>query len=449
MTDKPKHKHTPSRRRKFLLWIIVPIVALIVGFMAVSPQIDAWLATDPFTPQCHFEEDRYFYVWTSLGESTERAGVIVNANGNKYWQITEAYPHAWSPDGQLFAYIAYDGALSALQILDLQTGDQKNMNLPGYHNTFNDVFTWSPDSKYLAIQADAKGEVAPLIIVDRNLDNVTRHFSNVTDIHAVHWSPDSQKIVVVQASATHDIPDVMLDILTDEMWGMTNIPDYFSFVSWRNEREILFNSAPLQIFKYGLADQTSSLWIDGIIPSDYHSMSIDKSFAIVESGKEHTLYHLSESNRPIQVPEPPFFPSEFLGNKLYSGDSENSYFYDLEIDYSLTIPRTEDDFDWRWIELSPSNNYISYEVGPAPFIDIGILDINTLQELEHPYPTIPLPEWVELDGQEWLTYIVQLDTKSPMINLYLYNPNNHHRCIAYTFKVDMIYFQSWQPKQYE
>lgn len=41
MTDKPKRKRTPNRRRKFLLWVIVPIVVLIVGFMAVSPQIDA------------------------------------------------------------------------------------------------------------------------------------------------------------------------------------------------------------------------------------------------------------------------------------------------------------------------------------------------------------------------------------------------------------------------
>ena len=62
----------------------------------MTSQINAWLASDPFTPQCHFEQDRLFATGhplrlTSINKGQyERIGDVRNID-----QIS------WSPDGTM------------------------------------------------------------------------------------------------------------------------------------------------------------------------------------------------------------------------------------------------------------------------------------------------------------------------------------------------------------
>lgn len=96
ITNRPKRKNTPQRHRRFLPVTILPIVMLMLGLMVMSPQIEAWLANDPFTPPCQLEQDRLF----ATGHPIQLASI----NQGQYDPIDDAgsiRQISWSPDGTL------------------------------------------------------------------------------------------------------------------------------------------------------------------------------------------------------------------------------------------------------------------------------------------------------------------------------------------------------------
>jgi hypothetical protein len=148
MTDKPKRKNTPNRRGKFLLMIVLPSVALITGFMALSPQIDAWLATDPFMPQCHFEEDRLFATGYPLRLTSTNLGQYEDIEIDNIVGIHIK----WSPDGNYIAYTIFgaDGRPFESMILS-PTGE-----ILYEFEDWTAGLQWSSDSRYVTYNQSNK-----------------------------------------------------------------------------------------------------------------------------------------------------------------------------------------------------------------------------------------------------------------------------------------------------
>ena len=137
INDKPKRKNTPSRQRKVLLFFMLPIVALIAGLMALSPQIDA---QEMDTPQCHFEEDRLFI--------TGHPYQLTSINRGQYeplWDSGAISQLRWSPDGTMFT--ARD-PMDSDEMTNLMLVSADGEVLQRIEKDVSSSVNWSHDSRY-------------------------------------------------------------------------------------------------------------------------------------------------------------------------------------------------------------------------------------------------------------------------------------------------------------
>jgi len=79
-----------------LIFLLMTLILLcIAGGIVLTPQVETWLATDPFTPQCHFDEDRLFATGDPITIHS------VNQGQNTLVELDTSYYNSyWSPDGQ-------------------------------------------------------------------------------------------------------------------------------------------------------------------------------------------------------------------------------------------------------------------------------------------------------------------------------------------------------------
>jgi len=430
-SDKPKRKNSPNRRRKFLLMIVLPMVALIVGFMALSPQIDSWLATDPFTPQCHFEEDRLFLTNEPIELHSINDGLI-----QEFPELNNVDEASWSPDGQYFVaqnykfpdevqgatvisaqgeevaqasfwvarrgtewssnslYFAY-GAADYDQIFDVQAGqDIKLMNFlsDGY-----DIPTWSPNGRFKAFIGGHN-----LTIVDlMNESSVSTSIDGVL----VGWSTDSQYAYFTGKNRLYQY-DIIHDMLTELF--------YF----------------PYEIYTppYPKVRQTVSKM------SPNHSkilVSLEDKFTFVIELEPFTVREIHSFQSPERI--------------LWHPDSQHLIIIDGSIGYVSSKPdkvllyNIEDD-TFRQLNLktsddvwvSPTGQYLSYVVGGTNFEakTRRIYNVHTNEDtLVGEFKYNNWDRWLHHNGKDYLVILqaINEDSSHPLI-AYIIDPEDNSKC---------------------
>ncbi|MDX1994680.1 MAG: hypothetical protein SF029_20015 [bacterium] len=104
---------------------------------------------------------------------------------------------AWSADGRRLAYVTFDGARSAIHILELASQEAQVVARWG---EFITGLSWSPDGRMLAFYSVRERSFSLVALwVDGEASSLPRLLSNVTmDItKAMVWSPDSRRIAFV------------------------------------------------------------------------------------------------------------------------------------------------------------------------------------------------------------------------------------------------------------
>lgn len=101
----------------------------------------------------------------------------------------------WSPDGKWLAYRSIE--TGGLQVADVGTGEVKAIYTADRENEHNVTsFTWSPDSRFLAVLDEVFYESTDLIIVDAERENVAVQLidSSINWVNAPQWSPTNNQI---------------------------------------------------------------------------------------------------------------------------------------------------------------------------------------------------------------------------------------------------------------
>ena len=408
-TDKPKHKRTPSRRRKFLLMIVLPIVALMLGFVALSPQIDTWLATDPFTPQCQFEQDHVF----ESGDPLD----FVSINSGEIHALTdlelESLTTALSPDGQYILTpltYSFDEPDVSINVLSAD-GDVLYM-LTSEFPIFPSL--WSPDSRYFVYLARNE-QYDGLVYLLFNIENgqTTDYGIRADDSYFVSWSPDGQYLLAFQdvewtksdgstgeseawavAKLSTIDPNTAYESL---VWTTKDEPD--TYIGWSTDSKGFYGIAGDRIIKYDIESGQSSDVMR--LPKVFDiNPTIDLEFFYSAEREQLTIRNY------VQWP---------LHINLRSQEITE-----------ISLPPLRQ-YEFR---VSPDGRYIIFEAG----INLKgenryrLFDFETLQtisnfELHARY----LPRWIRADEQDYLL-INEGQPDQSEYKTYLWNPSTDQRC---------------------
>jgi TolB protein len=98
---------------------------------------------------------------------------------------------AWSPDGQMLAYVSFENQHAAIYLQDLRSGQR---TLVASYPGVNSAPAFAPDGQRLALtlSKDGNSEIYVLDLVSRELRRVTDHFAIDTE---PAWSPDGQQLL--------------------------------------------------------------------------------------------------------------------------------------------------------------------------------------------------------------------------------------------------------------
>ena len=344
--NKAKRKNNPNRRRKVLLMIVLPMVALIASFMALSPQIEAWLATDPFTPQCHFETDRVFVAgyFAKLGSLNSGISEV------SYLEETGTIPFKLSPDGNYLIHNTVDGInlLSRIEITEL-------VNLTEIKSPIADT-QWSPNSRYVAFSQYHPSY--PYRILDVSSSEIVYEFQLIGS--GLIWSPDSRYILYLSEEGWQS-----LDTTT---WEIINLPpiDSFKVPEWASDSKSYYYKYENSQYEYHLNTYQSSkileLPVDDVI---WSIDSFDRKYAVLYDQTSRYILYDYQNSESIQLE----VGSKFLmwlpnhnsfmysisdnfeeANHLYRFDADSQVSTDLNIIYYARISA----------DISPSRQYIPY-----------------------------------------------------------------------------------------
>jgi|GEM_PF-2480941 len=427
--DKPKRKNTPNRRRKFLLMIVLPMGVLIVGFMALSPQIDAWLATDPFTPQCHFEEDRLFL--------TGEPATLASFNDGQYNTFnSRAYrPQRWSPDGRYYIHVK-DADVRTIAVSTYDGTEVFSLSDP---QLAYDSWFWSPNSRMLlySTNTQAISQLRIFEIIDNTVEEVTLLDFAPTDFpghqlilssqNADHtnptlgWSSDgryiafdykSQMMLIDTGSRTLVVLDITVPMYPVPSWG-SNTVFYFVDGQILKRYDISTNvmldlttiprEAPVRINMYGKT-----------------------TLGIYHEDRKLSLYHIP-TDRWIWVGS-----AEWLigSNKIIYTQQKDIDSYDyLQLD--LTTGQSTLLFENRIIfgfVIAPSGHY--YLSTEFYLLDryISSIDNNSSVQKINSDKSAKL-SWFSHQGQDWL---LAQETKANLVDgvymTYVIHPETMSRC---------------------
>jgi hypothetical protein len=439
--DKPKRKNSPRRRhRRFLPMTLLPIVTLIAGFMALSPQIDAWLVSDPFTPPCHFEEDRLFATGhplrlTSINqgqyESIDDAGLIrqiswspdgtmltaLDPNSNKdneavlmsaEGDILHAFEEdvystpLWSEDGQS---IEFSGGLSSYHI-NIETWETESWIVPksGFRLFYSDK-SKSPNGQYAPYAVHQNdGTVSWYVknLEDGAEQSVWAEGVSVSESRIIGWSENSQflYLTVGHVLTQYDVQSHKMSVVVELPYVPTGVS-----ISPDNNMTMIYDS------------ENSAILID------INTLEM-KAFGYNTSA--YKLGWTADSRYWVY--------GELRNNSVY--DSIRVYDTVENISRKLDIPAGIDRFN---IELSPSGRYLQYinvtAIGSDSPFNYAIYDLET--DVEHAIGAYAFNHRLQLFTHEGKDYLliqkqVSADQSQPYLTT-LMNTEDFSSCkIGYT-----------------
>jgi formylglycine-generating enzyme required for sulfatase activity/WD40 repeat protein len=135
--------------------------------------------------------------WSPDGRELALSAGVWNAAENSYrWKLDGQYPYsiAWSPDGKT---VVGNGEGGALQLWDAQSGVLRDtLSSPEFSGRVASL-AWSPDSRLLACTSGNN-----TVIWDVAARRIFRRLSTGRGGNAVAWSPDGNRVAVVQSGET-------------------------------------------------------------------------------------------------------------------------------------------------------------------------------------------------------------------------------------------------------
>lgn len=149
--------------------------------MALKPQMDAWLATDPFTPQCHFEQDRFFAIGYPVTLASLNSGQYDMFNS----RVDYAYrPPRWSPDGQFHVHVKE----ADMRSMAISTYDGEEIFSISDPQLSYDGWYWSPDSQMILYSTNTQA-ISVLEVYEFTGDTFRRrNFSDfASSDFPAHW----------------------------------------------------------------------------------------------------------------------------------------------------------------------------------------------------------------------------------------------------------------------
>jgi len=387
--------------------------------MALSPQIDAWLATDPFTPQCHFEEDRLFVTGSPPELRYINQGQFEDIDDGDYSEIV------WSPNGEhvifpvnQYEYHLYSGE-ELVQIYD----DERNVSR---------VWWWSPNSKYVA----RVNEDRELIVVDFETNNSLEKFNLGELYYGPIWSPNSKYLIV------HEMDNYFLfDVENQLKYLFTPTSQITNFPVWSNNSEKIYYFKNTDLVAYDIKSDTTVKLITDIdgIAVKYIDVSPNDKHVVVHHFNNSLI--LNTQTREVQsisgfhgwLADDKILQIRTMGGMPFNKHVE---IYDLNIAQSETIYTYSQDMER--VDISPSNRFIL--IATQMFFNgltrTMMVTSFILYDTEHHQYVRDIEfkndgwlEWITQDNQDWLVIREKLNNKdtSPYLT-YMYNPAENKKC---------------------
>jgi Tol biopolymer transport system component len=123
-----------------------------------------------------------------IGTDGSGLRVLTNSKGNN------GFP-GWSPDGRRLVYRSSDGKTSRLFILDVETGESKELKTGSTHDNFP---AWSPAGDLIAFTSYRDGDYEIYTIKPDGTGLARLTHSPGNDAHCA-WSPDAKWIAFASA----------------------------------------------------------------------------------------------------------------------------------------------------------------------------------------------------------------------------------------------------------
>lgn len=427
MTDKPKRKRTPNRRRR-LLWVLLPIVTLVLGLVALSPQIEAWLATDPFTPQCEVKNHKFVIHGSNIITDFENSEII-SFDLSEYYQY-----HWWFDEQNYLIYKAFRGemypAYNSTYIMNTTTGEYEEISDSAFR--YN-VFRKSPH--YLVQGSTFNNHVHVIDVPQQELVFYSEELP-FDPYRGFAFSPDEKYLLIYGEKPE---PSTLLDLETYELRPLTGL----SVIGWFDEKHLLYQEENNAVFTHHVVTVENKKFEFESFDSDAKAEDISKRFyvksedgrwiGLLDNAGEYWLWDRDTASHYIVdlALSNPIVTARIHGKYLvvvFKGSEGIFYFYDLEtgeeypfklhdVNNSQRLISPSGEFVVEWITRAP-NDY--YQVRSP--IRHQLYTYDDLPQLTH-------DNWTTIDGHDHLLYSNPMTTDDMGDRLYyLINASSGERC---------------------
>ncbi|GEM_PF-5070989 len=434
MTDKlkPKRKRTPNRRRRLIILFLL-FDLLIVGMIVLSPPIQGWLATDPFTAQCQFEEDRLF----AYGQPTQLTSINKGQHSTfTTYDLPTSEGVRWSPYGHYMGYHAIDGKPVIYNVAN----PTKLIELP-YPASLSYVISWgwSPNGRYIAFGAlDDQGQSRQYFMQISGDDVDILEFNEgdpqIEYINSIWWSPDSKYAVVKSLDGWF-----IYDFEKLENLRLADIPNHASQVYWVSETTFYFAEDKM-LYEYN-AEEGHITPVTSLPYKNVTAMVIyHERFALFWTSDRGMFSYNLETNALLELDAQFQFWDDKMNRALYLDSLDNTLFW-RDVETESISPITEYLTTLNDYSISTSQKYMLYasrntiaSLSSYPryrLINREYRLLNLDSVTDQLLVTFDVPNnlfWIYIDGQDYIVMQKWITQTKGLYMTYLIEPDTMERC---------------------